>query len=162
MKQATLKLNGKVSGVLKDLHIPYLEIEGVGNTSLAASGEIKGLPEAKTAFYDITLAHLKTTRTDLFRFIPEKSFPETLRLPENISVNGKFKGTIKQFIVQLHTATSKGTADVKGSLNIDKKTYDLTAATHSLDLGYILGSEPSWRHLPGKFLYKRSGFDPKR
>ena len=82
---------------MKKLQIPYLEIGGVGNTALAASGTISGLPDAKKAYYDITLSKLKTSRTDLFRLIPQKSFPDNLRIPENISANGKFRGTVKQF-----------------------------------------------------------------
>ena len=58
---AVLNLHGKMTGQLKNLQIPYLEIGGVGNTSLAASGTVKGLPDAKKAYYDITLSKLKTS-----------------------------------------------------------------------------------------------------
>ena len=162
IKQATLNLNGKITGLLKDLHIPYLEISGSGKYQFVCVRTDQGLPDAKTAYYDITIAKLKTSRTDLFRFIPEKSFPETLRLPENISVNGKFNGTIKQFIVQLHTATSKGNIEIKGSLNTDKKIYDLTASMQSLDLGYILKQDSLLGTFTGQAIAKGSGFDPKK
>ena len=45
-KQSVIALNGKVAGRLKDLHIPYLEISGIGKTVIAASGDIRGLPDS--------------------------------------------------------------------------------------------------------------------
>ncbi|HEY4966378.1 MAG TPA: translocation/assembly module TamB domain-containing protein, partial [Puia sp.] len=161
-KQAVLKLNGKISGLLKDLRIPFLEISGAGNTSLAVSGRIIGLPDAKTAHYDINLTKLNTSRTDLFRIIPEKSFPDKLRLPANVSANGKFTGTINRFFVQMHLTTDKGNADLKGTLDVDHKIYDLTASTHAADLGYILKQDSLLGRITMDATAKGSGFDPKK
>src|SRR5579863_5164012 len=161
-QNAVLNLNGKVTGQLKKLQIPYLEIGGVGNTSLAASGTINGLPDAKKAVYNITLARLKTSKTDLFRLIPEKSFPQSLRIPESISANGKFRGTANSFFVQLHTETSNGVADVHGTLDMNRKTYDLVADTRSLDLGYILKQDSLMGKITLDATAKGSGFDPKK
>ena len=94
---AVLNLNGKVTGQLKKLQIPYLEIGGVGNTSLAASGTINGLPDGKKAFYDISLSRLKTSRTDLFRLIPEKSFPAKSAHSGKHFCQRKIQGYGKQF-----------------------------------------------------------------
>ena len=161
-QQASLRLNGKVTGKLKDLRIPYLEIDGVGSTSLAASGQVKGLPDAKKAYYDITVTRLKTSRTDLLRFIPEKSFPENLRMPENISVTGKFTGTVNRFLVGMHLATNKGNADLKGTLDADHKVYNLSVSTHAVDLGYILKQDSLMGKISMQATAKGSGFDPKK
>jgi hypothetical protein len=161
-QNAVLNLNGKITGQLKKLQIPYLEIGGVGNTSLAASGTINGLPDAKKTFYDISISRLKTSRTDLYRLIPEKSFPQNLRIPENISVNGKFRGTVNSFFVQLHTETSNGIADVRGTLDLNHKTYDLVADTRSVDLGYILKQDSLLGKITLNATAKGSGFEPKK
>jgi translocation and assembly module TamB len=161
-QNAVLNLNGKVAGQLKKLQIPYLEIGGVGNTSLAASGTISGLPDAKKAFYDITFSRLKTSRTDLYRLIPAKSFPENLRIPENIAATGKFRGTVNSFFVQLHAETSNGVADVRGTLDLNRKTYDLVADTRSIDLGYILKQDSLLGKITLDATAKGSGFDPKK
>ena len=161
-EQAVLNLNGKLTGRLKELHIPYLEIGGVGSTSLSVSGLIKGLPDAKRAYYDITISKLKTSRTDLVKIIPAKSLPENLRIPENIFVNGKFTGTASRFFVQLHTITSNGNADVSGTLDLDRKTYDLIAKTQSADLGYILKQDSLLGKITLEVTAKGSGFDPKK
>ena len=160
--QAVLRLNGKVNGHLNNLQIPNLEIDGVGNTTLAASGQIKGMPDAKKAYYDITISKLATSKTDLLRFIPAKSFPDNLRIPESISLNGKFTGTVNRFYIQLHTATSNGDADVKGTLDLHDKTYNLFADTKLIDLGYILKQDSLLGKITLSATAKGSGFDPKK
>jgi translocation and assembly module TamB len=161
-QDAVLRLNGKLDGYLKDLHIPYLEIDGVGNTSLAASGRIKGLPDAKNAYYDINITRLKTSRTDLFRFIPPRSIPDNLRIPENIALNGKFTGTTSRFFSNLHVVTSNGNADIHGTLDLNRKTYDLIVNTQSMDLGYILKQDSLLGKITLEATAKGSGFDPKK
>ncbi|HEY4936592.1 MAG TPA: hypothetical protein VII44_08425, partial [Puia sp.] len=161
-QQDVLRLNGKLTGHLRNLQIPYLEIEGLGNTSLAASGQIRGLPDAKTATYDLTISKLNTSVTDLHRVIPAKSISGSFRIPENISVNGKFTGTIKRFFVNLHTTTSNGSADINGTLDLDRKTYDLSADTKYLDLGYILKQDSLLGKITLDATAKGSGFDPKK
>jgi TamB, inner membrane protein subunit of TAM complex len=160
--QATIRLNGKLYGTLKDLKIPYLEIDGMGKTSLTASGQIKGLPAAKTAVYDITISKFQTNATDIHRIIPVGTTPDNLRIPENISLNGKFNGSFNHFLVQLHTVTNEGSADVTGSLDINRKTYDLRAHTNALDLGHILKMDSLLGRFTLETTAKGSGFDPKK
>jgi TamB, inner membrane protein subunit of TAM complex len=160
--QATLYLNGKLTGKLKDLKIPYLEIDGVGKTSLTASGQIKGLPDAKTAVYDITISKFQTTGTDIHRLVPLGTIPDNLRIPEEISANGKFTGSFNHFFVQLHTVTNNGSAAITGTLDLNKKTYDLTADTKSLDIGYILKVDSLLGKITLDATAKGSGFDPKK
>ena len=161
-QQAVLRLNGKLSGHLKDLHIPYLEMGGLGNSSMAVSGLIRGLPDGKRAFYDLHISKLKTSRTDLSRFIPEKYFPVTIRIPEDISVNGKFTGSFNRFFTDLHTTTKNGDADISGTLDLDKKSYDLSVATQAADFGYIFRQDSLLGKVTLKATAKGSGFDPKK
>lgn len=160
--QASVLLNGKISGKLNDLKIPYLELEGLGNTSLSVSGQIKGLPKAKTAIYDISISKFKTTETDIQRFVPAGTIPDNLQVPRDISLNGKFNGSFNHFLVQLHAITNEGNADITGSLDLDRKTYDLSAHTHSLDLGHILKMDSLIGSFTMDATAKGSGFDPKK
>jgi hypothetical protein len=88
--------------------------------------------------------------------------PENIRIPESISASGRFTGTTKRFYVQLHTVTSDGNADVKGTLNLDGKSYDLVANTRALDLGYILKQDSVMGRITLDATAKGSGFDPKK
>ena len=161
-EHAVLTLNGKINGQVKNLHIPYLEIGGIGNTSLAASGNIRGLPDGKKAYYDLVISRLTTSRADLLRIIPAKSFPQNIRIPAQIAANGKFTGTVNRFHVNLQVRTSNGNAAVAGLLDLDRKAYDLTAKTKSADLGYILKQDSLLGKITLDATARGSGFDPKR
>ena len=159
---AILQLNGKLAGHLKDLKIPDLEMEGVGNTSLSVSGQIKGLPDVKNTYYDLSIKKLKTTREDIFRFVPSGSIPDNFRIPQSILVTGKFRGTYKRFFVQLHTLTGEGQLDLKGDVDLDRKTYDLVAHTRLLDLGYILKQDSLLGKVTLDMTAKGNGFVPNK
>ncbi|HEY4155026.1 MAG TPA: translocation/assembly module TamB domain-containing protein, partial [Puia sp.] len=161
-EHAVLTLNGKVNGQIKNLHIAYLEIGGIGNTSLAASGNIRGLPDGKKAYYDLFISRLTTSRADLFRIIPAGSLPQNIRLPEQIAAGGKFTGTVKRFRVSVKATTSNGDAGVAGLLDLDRKTYDLAVSTRSADLGYILKQDSLLGKISLDATAKGSGFDPKK
>jgi hypothetical protein len=161
-ERAVLTLNGKVNGLLKNIHISYLEIGGIGNTSIAASGNIRGLPDGKNAWYDINLTRLSTSRADLFRIIPARSLPQNIRIPDQITASGKFTGTLNRFHVDLHAGTSEGNAEVAGLLDLGHKTYDLTAKTRSANLGYILKQDSLFGKITLDASAKGSGFDPKK
>jgi hypothetical protein len=77
-------------------------------------------------------------------------------------VNGKFTGTIKRFFVQLHLITGNGDADLKGNMDLERKTYDLVSNTRSLDLGYILRQDSLFGKITLSATAKGSGFDPKK
>ncbi len=160
--QASVRLNGKITGYLKNLKIAYLEMDGIGNTSLAASGQIRGLPDGNKAIYDISISKFTTSATDIHRLIPANAIPENFRIPESISLNGKFTGTIKSFFVQLHTTTTDGIADITGTLDLDRKTYDLKTDTKALDLGYLLKQDSLFGKITMDATAKGSGFDPKK
>jgi TamB, inner membrane protein subunit of TAM complex len=161
-ERAVLKLNGRVGGQLNNLLIPYLEISGIGTSSLAASGSIRGLPDAKKAWYDIVVKKLVVTKSDILPFIPATALPASVRLPEKLTADGHFKGSVSNFQVLLHAQTNIGDANVDGTLDLNRKIYNLKASTRMLDLGYLLKQDS----LLGKFTLEAtangSGFDPRK
>ena len=161
-EQTVIRLDGKVSGQLKNLRIAHLELEVPGHTNISVSGQIRGLPDGAKAFYDLNFSKLNTTRTDLLRFIPAHSVPENIRIPESLAAMGKFTGTFNRFSLHLHLATSEGDADLSGSLNLDQKVYDLSASTRAADLGYILKQDSLLGNFTLEITAKGSGFDPKK
>ena len=160
--QAAFLLSGKIAGPLKDLRLTQLNLEAPGHTRITASGQIRGLPDGDKAYYDLIFSRLNTSRTDLYRFIPVKSIPDNIRIPENLSATGKFTGTINRFSLFFHLLTSSGSADVRGSLDLDQKTYDLTASTFSADLGYVLKQDSLFGRFTMEVSARGSGFNPKK
>lgn len=158
---AVFRLNAQLKGYLKDLDIPNLELSGLSNTALKISGRIKGLPDGAKAFYNLNIATLRTSQSDLNRLLPAGTLPPTIRIPETIAVKGIFVGAMDAFNTKLDIATSRGTAAVAGVMRGMGKSYNLTVGAGNLDLGYILKQEANIGRVTLRVAANGSGFDPK-
>ncbi len=138
-ENAILKLNAVVKGYVKDLTIPVFDVSGYGNTIVKLSGHIKGLPNASTAYMDIDINQISSTKADLLPFIPSKELAN-FRLPDNLFIKGYFKGTAKDFNTQLALRTNRGNVDITGGMH-PSKPYSVKAVVNQLDAGYLLKQE---------------------
>ncbi|TKK68078.1 translocation/assembly module TamB [Ilyomonas limi] len=138
-ENAVLKLNTIVKGYVKDLSIPVFDISGYGNTVVDLSGRIKGLPNASTAYMDIDINQIRSTKADLLPFIPSKELAN-FRLPDNLFLKGYFRGNAKDFNTQLALRTNRGNIDVSGGMH-PSKPYSVKAVVNRLDAGYLLKQE---------------------
>ena len=96
-KNSTIKLTVNAKGLLTDINIPEVSVSGIGSTSFAFNGNIKGLPDPRSAFYNINIAKFVTTGRDVLGFIPPSTMPSSIRIPKIITVSGYFKGTATAF-----------------------------------------------------------------
>ncbi|HEX6914380.1 MAG TPA: hypothetical protein VF145_04025, partial [Chitinophagaceae bacterium] len=127
-------IDAVVRGYIKDLSLPRFEVSGFRNTSVAASGRIRGLPGANP-YYDLVVSRFSTTKTDLAGFLPRNAIPPTVRLPERISGRAVFKGTPYSYNTRLIAQTSKGNVDLTAKVNGQR--YQARATATGLDVGYI-------------------------
>lgn len=132
-RNESIKLNTELSGRLNYIIIPYLQLSALRNTNVNISGNIKGLPDMQQAFFDIRIHHLRTTKRDLQAFIPKKSLPDSITLPNYISISGDFKGGLKRFSTTLNTATDLGIVNVNGTFDMTKKGKE----HYKADLGLL-------------------------
>jgi hypothetical protein len=160
-ENSLIRLNGKLSGPIKNLTVSNLEISGLSSTVVKISGNIKGLPDIKKMYYDIHLPQLTTSRNDFTAFIPPNSIPQEIHIPDKISVHGSFKGTIDRFNVGLNTETSDGNAAINGSMDIKSKSYDLHVTTEGLNLGHIMSQENQFGKISLETTARGNGFDYK-
>ncbi len=156
-----LRINTNIRGYVKDLNIPVFQLSGIGSTSIAMSGNIKGLPDATKATFDLKLNNFKTTRADLESFLPKGSIPPNIRLPETIAAQGAFKGNSGVMGGKLSIQTERGSASVDGNFNANNKSYNATIALNNLDAGYFAKQEKMLGHITLKATAKGSGFDMK-
>ena len=159
-KNAVLKINTNIRGYVKDLNIPVLQLSGIGNTSVAVSGTIKGLPDATKTAFNLKLDNFKTTKGDIEAFLPKGSLPANVRLPEFITAQGGFTGTASNMGGKLALQTNKGTASVNGTFNATKKIYDATIDLNNLDAGYFTKQEAMLGRVSLSATAKGQGYDP--
>ncbi|MGV8878431.1 MAG: translocation/assembly module TamB domain-containing protein [Sphingobacteriaceae bacterium] len=103
-----LVIDGKVSGKVSDLYIPSLEISGIGKTRLKASARLKGLPDMNKAWFDVKLDELTTGSSDIAELVSKGTLPSSIRIPEFLSLNGIFKGSMANFNTNLRLRSSYG------------------------------------------------------
>ncbi|MBD3581359.1 translocation/assembly module TamB domain-containing protein [Flavobacterium selenitireducens] len=161
--KAVVFINGQLKGKLKDLSIPNLEVSGIGNTRIAASGRITGLPDAKTARFDLNIRQVQTTAKDIYGFVPKGTIPDNIQLPAKINLAGTFKGSADNLVANLDAKTSFGNAKVKGFFDgraKNREKYDADVVLDNFDLGKLIKND-SIGTISLKTKVVGTGLDPK-
>lgn len=138
---ATAQINAQIAGKLKNISIPLLEISGIGDTRISASGKIIGLPDAKNAYYDFKINNIQSTGKDLTSFVPKNTIPNTIKLPETFQTKGTFKGKINNFNTDLNVVSSFGNANIKATFdqrNKNKERYIAQTEFINFNLGKLI------------------------
>ncbi len=160
-EQAIFAVNGSAKGYLNDIVIPNFELSGLGNTAIQISGNIKGLPDAKKALYNLRLAKFVTAKKDIEAIAPKNSIPSNIRIPEKLSAKGFFNGTMENFSAMLNAQTTNGNADITGSMSNGGKSYTAKILLNKFDLGHILKQEDNIGKMSLEADIKGSGYDYK-
>jgi len=160
---AVLRINGKATGKIDNLEIPNLEVSGIGNTSLSASGNITGLPEVETAYYNLKLRNFSSTSRDIDQFVPKGTIPENILLPEKLAVKGTFKGTTTRFDTDLNLQSSSGNGQITADVDMSQKNkekYNAALVLNNFDLGRFIKND-SLGNISLNAKVNGFGFEPK-
>jgi hypothetical protein len=130
---AILKINSTISGKVKDLEIPNLEVSGIGSTKASISGTIKGMPNAETAYFDLNIKQFQTTAKDIKGFVPNGTIPTNITLPQSMLLVGNFKGAITNFETKLDLKSSMGNAKIDATFDQRRKNQEKYIADATLD-----------------------------
>ncbi|MDR6843937.1 translocation/assembly module TamB domain-containing protein [Flavobacterium granuli] len=160
---AVVYINSRVNGKVKDLNIPYFQMQGIGNTKVSVSGKIKGLPNYEKAFFDLDIKNLTSSSRDVISFAPKGSLPKEIRLPEQFYVSGKFKGSIDNFKTKLLLNSSYGKANVDALFDKrikNSEKYDAVIAFDNFNLGRLIKND-SLGKITLNAKVKGQGLNPK-
>ncbi|OAQ40872.1 hypothetical protein A5893_06385 [Pedobacter psychrophilus] len=163
MPNAVMNINSKVIGQVKDIKIPKLEISGIGNTRIAASGNIKGLPNVDKAYFDLNIKDFRSTSKDINAFISKGTIPANIQLPSTFGAKGFFKGGINNFNTNLALASSYGAAKIKASFDQrvkNKERYQAVAEIDNFNVGKLIKNDSVGR-ISLRANIKGIGLDPK-
>ncbi|WP_095928721.1 translocation/assembly module TamB [Flavobacterium sp. ACN2] len=160
---AILYVDSRVSGKVKDLTISKFEMSGIGTTKVSLSGKIAGLPDAQKAYYDLNIKKISSTSKDINLFVPAGTIPKNIQLPSQLSLQGKFKGSVQNFKTNLALNSSFGNAKVDALFDqrIKKREkYDANVSLQEFDLGRLIKND-SIGKITLKAKVKGNGLDPK-
>ena len=160
---AILLLNTELKGKIDDLSFPYFEVSGIGSTRLAASGRITGLPDMNKAYFDINIQDLKSTSKDIYAFLPKGTIPNTIEIPQQIDLKGKFNGAVNNFQTDIVLNSSFGSAKAKGFFDQrqkDHEKYDMNVSLLNFDVGRLIKNDSLGR-ISVNADVKGTGLNPK-
>ncbi|QCY68577.1 hypothetical protein FHG64_03745 [Antarcticibacterium flavum] len=159
---AILRLDGAISGRVGDLTIDNFEASGIGNTQIAITGDITGLPDAENASYNLNINTFRTTAADINQFVPPGTIPDSIQLPETFSITGNFRGTAQNFNTNLDIQSSSGNAQIDANIDMRQENaekYDANIALNEFDLGRLIMND-SIGELTLNIQAEGTGFDP--
>src|SRR5690606_31376798 len=138
---AIVNLNAIIQGNLDNLGIETFKANGIGNTKVDVKGTITGLPDIDKSIFDIEILNLQSTSEDIQALVPKNTIPNSIQLPDNLGVQGHFKGSIHAFETLVDLKSSLGNAIVEATFDQSRKnneTYVANASVDDFDLGTFL------------------------
>ncbi len=160
---AIVSVNGKISGKLKNISFPNLEVSGIGETKIAASGKIIGFPDYRKAYYDLTIRNLVSTANDVNKILPNGTVPNSIQLPSQFATKGTFKGKLNNFNTDMKLVSSFGNAKIKATFDQrikNKEKYNAKTELDNFDLGKLLKNDTIGK-ISLKATLKGTGLNPK-
>ena len=155
-------VNGLVKGRMNNLTIPNIEIKTLDRTHLLASAIIKGLPDPEKLNIDLNLKKLTTGQADIARLVAPSMLPDSLQLPNAISLSGTFKGGMAGFDANISLVTEKGNATVNGNMQLGADTtYNAYLSINDLDIGNILHQDSVLGIVSAEVNVVGTGLNPK-
>jgi hypothetical protein len=141
---AIISINSVISGKLKNLFLPKLEVSGFGATKLAASGRIIGLPDVNKAYFDLNIKNFQSGAKDIAQVVPRGTIPNSIQLPSQFTTKGTFKGTFNNFNTNLNLTSTLGNAKVKARFDNrikNREKYDTQTQLDNFNLGKFIKND---------------------
>jgi len=132
----TTTASGLISGTLTNLNGKNLEIHTGTITRLKTDFNITGLPDIKKAVFHFPNLRISSGRQDIVA-MAGSSLPESIDLPENISLQIAFNGAIKSFKTTVGMSCSFGKAHLYAMIDPKENFSTKVTFTH-FDLGRLL------------------------
>jgi hypothetical protein len=161
---STLYVDAKVTGKVNDLNLQKVILRGLTSTDINVTGVLKGMPDAKKIYADLTINKFQTSRRDILSLLPKNTLPSNISLPIALDAGGVVKGDMNNLYTDLTVNSTSGGAQIKGTLkNItdkNKASYDVAIKTTNLQLGSLM-QNAQLGVLTATVNAKGHGYDPQ-
>lgn len=140
----SIQLNSAIHGTVDNLLIDQFELSALTATAVHLKGSLKNVRQPKLFYADVQLTKLQSSKEDIVGALPKKIIPSNIRIPDNISLTGIFKGYVKNFDGNLKMHTSIGDAFVNikmdPSRGNNEQPYAGSLIVNRFDLGRLLNN----------------------
>ena len=135
-KSIITTIAGIVNGRMNNLKGKNLVITTGVRTIIKSDFSIKGLPDVKTAYFDIPNLKINSGKRDI-EMIAGPSMPSGIELPENIDLQIDFKGKVKSFESTMQMGSSFGEAKLFAAID-ENENFSSKVNITGFDLGSLL------------------------
>lgn len=164
-KNDVIKADGVFTGKVNNLSVPKLSITGFGTTKVLAKGNITGLPDMNKLGLNLDIDEVSATKQDIIKLVGANTLPESIEIPEKITVRGKLKGKADDLQVDASLNSDLGEAAFAGNLqNFVKgsnQAYDGKLTLKDFDAGKFIKQPENVGKLTLTVNAKGTGIDPK-
>lgn len=160
---AILNLNTRLRGTMNDLNVGNLEVSGLGDLRLAASGKLLNATNPSALRYDFQFRNVSGSAAALKRLLPPNTLPKNITIPQRFALRGAARGTTKVVNANLFLNSSSGDAHVIAQTNLSRKnaeTYNIQGDLRNLNIRQIIQNK-DLGIISGKIDAKGVGFNPK-
>ena len=158
-KKTTTTASGNISGTLNHLNGERIELHTGEKTILKTNFTIVGLPDVQTASFHFPNLKISSGKKDI-TMMAGPSLPQSMELPENISMQVAFNGAMKSFKATVGMSSSFGSARL--SATIDKKeNFSSKVSFTNFDLGRLLKNRVMYGRATLKAEARGHGMDMK-
>lgn len=123
-ENATVSLDTKIKGPLKDLMLERFNLQTLRGTTIDVHGNIQ-IRKEEDPYLDVELRKFYTTSNDMTTLLPDTLIPSSITLPEWLNLSGKLKGTIGSPNVQCILTSDLGHISLDADLGKAKNSETL-------------------------------------
>jgi hypothetical protein len=160
-----IKADGIIAGRVNNLAIPKLSITGFGATRVIAKGNITGLPDANKLGFNLDIDEVSTTKQDIIKLAGKDAIPESIELPEKITIRGKLRGKANDLNADASLNSDFGmavfTGNLKNFVTGKNQAYDGKLTLQDFDAGKLIKQPENVGKLTLEVNAKGTGIDPK-
>lgn len=160
-----IKADGIIAGRVNNLAIPKLSITGFGATRVIAKGTITGLPYANKLGLNLDIEEVSATKEDIIRLAGAETIPESIELPEKMTIRGKLSGKANDLQADASLNSDFGVAVFTGKLQNfvtgKNQAYDGKLTLEDFDAGKLIKQPENVGKLTLEVSAKGTGIDPK-
>ncbi|ADQ80781.1 protein of unknown function DUF490 [Paludibacter propionicigenes WB4] len=135
-KNTITTASGRIHGRVNNLNGKNIEIETGVSTLLETDFSIRGLPDARNAYYAFPNLKLTSGRQDIL-MMAGKAIPSTLSLPEEMVLILNFEGKLKAFQAGLGLSSSFGNISMLATLETNEN-FSGSVDISDFDMGSLL------------------------
>ena len=161
---AILKVDTRLKGTLNDLLIQNLELSGIDQLKVNASGTVKNAMNPENLYYDLNVRELSSSAKTIYNLVPKNTIPSNITLPSFFKIAGTAKGTTQIVNTNLKVTTTLGNAGIRASVDMkrkDQERYDVLANLQNLQIGKIIQNK-DLGSITGQIVVKGQSFDPNK